>query len=324
MRLDTAEKLAGRCEIDVKTIQAMLRGEGNLKSIVHTVAETLGVPFKDLLPKACTTTSLPVADSSQNPRSRVYRLEFDDTAIGEAEEIIVKIRRASGGKGLIFIIDDRPGSRIIEVEMSDDDGVLLMTAFIERKLENQGIRSIAVLDSLQTESSEHFHAHRNAPPPRVYDTTLSVFQYTPNDWTNTIVAFGDSSNCINLGHNYFGTVDGCGNTISAASGDSVFLNEETFSLGGCGSSTCNPSNSISMDWIGGSSQEQVFMGLPSGVSQEVIEYSGVNGTGSLTQVSTNYANGTSSIDFGLPPSLLFTRFFVFAGVDGNGNLSTPT
>ena len=309
MRLDTAEKLAGRCGIDVKTIQAMLRGEGNLKSIVQTVAETLGIPVKDLLPKACAPTSLPVADPSQNPRSRIYRLEFDDTAIGGAEEIIVKIRRSSGGKGLIFIIDDRPGSRIIEVEMSDDDGVLLLTAFIERKLENYGIRSIAVLDSLQTESSEHFHTHRNTPPPSEYDNTISIFQHAPNDWkkswTNSIDDLFEPSSEIFLASETLATV--CG------SGDNVSIGDDGDEIGIHAASA----------WTAGGSQEQVFTGLPSGVSQEVIKYSGVNGTGSLTQVSTNYANGTSSIDFGLPPSLLFTQLFVFAGVDGNGNLSRP-
>jgi hypothetical protein len=146
----TPEALALAVGCDVKTIRAMLNGEGNFKSIIRNVAHMLGMNPDGLLPDGTKLDSIePGSSESETNKLVKFIFRVPERAIANKTtlEFIIDLSKEAGTKDDMVIDDEGRGSRLIYVELTTEDATRVFNAFIEGHLNQFGIESITAAHS---------------------------------------------------------------------------------------------------------------------------------------------------------------------------------
>lgn len=172
------ERLALEAGCSHKTVLALETGKPVQKRNVAKVAKALGIAPEELKPVPdCVvvppTASAPVGDPPPAPpRRRRLVLVYDLSPAfleNAPEEIhfILKLTEDAGTLGPVLVLDPEEGSIRLTLEVSDDDALRIVNAFLAGKLSDHGLRSVTLYDV------QHPVEPQSADPEQMPDFTIT-------------------------------------------------------------------------------------------------------------------------------------------------------
>jgi HSP20 family molecular chaperone IbpA/transcriptional regulator with XRE-family HTH domain len=172
------ERLAMDAGCSSRTVLAMETGKPTLKSSVSKVAKALGVAPEELKPVPHCVVVPPGASTPAGnpapaaPRRRRLVLVYDLSPAfleNAPEEIhfILKLAEDAGTTGPILVLDGEEGSIRLTLEVSDEDALRIVNAFLAGKLSDDKLRSVTLYDV------QHPVEPQSADPTQVPDFTIA-------------------------------------------------------------------------------------------------------------------------------------------------------
>jgi HSP20 family molecular chaperone IbpA/transcriptional regulator with XRE-family HTH domain len=171
------ERLALDAGCSPRTVIALEAGKPALKSSVAKVAKALGIAPEELKPVPHCVVVPPTAPAPAGdpppapPRRRRLVLVYDLSPAfleNAPEEIhfILKLAEGAGTAGPVVVLDAEAGSIRLTLEVSDEDALRIVNAFLAGKLSDDKLRSVTLYDV------QHPVEPESADPTQVPDFTL--------------------------------------------------------------------------------------------------------------------------------------------------------
>ena len=172
------EQLALDAGCSSRTVIALEAGKPALKSSIAKVAKALGIAPEELKPVPhCVVVphaaSAPAGDPAPaSPRRRRLVLVYDLSAAlleNAPEEIhfILKLAQDAGTAGPVVVLNAEVGSIRLTLQVSDEDAVRIVNAFLAGKLTDHGLHSVTLFDV------QHPVEPQSADPGQMPDFTIA-------------------------------------------------------------------------------------------------------------------------------------------------------